>query len=220
MDHRQSPIVMTLPVLIAIVIATTGPALAHHAMGGETPTTIFEGLISGLAHPVIGVDHLAFVIGAGIAAAFLPFRLMLPGLFVAGTVAGCLLVVSGFSLPAQAAVVAASVIFAGTLVMSGARPSVGELAALFLVAGLFHGGAYAESIIGAEEAPLVAYLVGFAIIQYVVAAGAMLLVRQVWHSTSTRDVPPRLAGALIAGVGCAFLVNILTPLVVTAVFGA
>ena len=38
------------------------PALAHHALGGRIPSNFFEGFLSGLAHPVIGLDHLAFVV--------------------------------------------------------------------------------------------------------------------------------------------------------------
>jgi hypothetical protein len=51
----------------AMLLAT--PASAHHAMGGATPSNLWEGLLSGLAHPVIGLDHLAFVIAAGLIAA-------------------------------------------------------------------------------------------------------------------------------------------------------
>lgn len=46
--------------LIALVsaFALARPALAHHAMGNTTPNTFAEGLVSGLAHPIIGLDHL------------------------------------------------------------------------------------------------------------------------------------------------------------------
>ncbi|NJN32344.1 MAG: hypothetical protein HC824_19395, partial [Synechococcales cyanobacterium RM1_1_8] len=32
------------------------PALAHHPLGGRLPTNAFEGLMSGLAHPILGLD--------------------------------------------------------------------------------------------------------------------------------------------------------------------
>jgi urease accessory protein len=35
-------------------------------MGGDLPETHWLGLLSGLAHPVIGIDHLVFVLGVGI----------------------------------------------------------------------------------------------------------------------------------------------------------
>ena len=66
----------------ALVLASAAPASAHHVMGGMSPSTLFEGLLSGLAHPVIEMDHLAFVIALGLAAAFTSDGLRLVGLFV------------------------------------------------------------------------------------------------------------------------------------------
>jgi urease accessory protein len=52
---------MTAPILpktrllaltLAGLVAAT-PALAHHAMDGQTPSTFVQGLLSGLGHPVI-----------------------------------------------------------------------------------------------------------------------------------------------------------------------
>ena len=40
-------------------------AFAHHLMGGEVPTTAWQGLLSGLGHPIIGIDHFAFIVGVG-----------------------------------------------------------------------------------------------------------------------------------------------------------
>ena len=51
-------------------------------MDGETPTTLYEGLVSGLAHPVIGLDHLAFIVAAGLIAAVAGMSLFAPLLFV------------------------------------------------------------------------------------------------------------------------------------------
>ncbi|WRH65887.1 MAG: HupE/UreJ family protein [Planktothrix sp. GU0601_MAG3] len=45
------------------------PARAHHAFGGETPENFFQGFLAGLAHPIIGIDHFAFVISIGLIAA-------------------------------------------------------------------------------------------------------------------------------------------------------
>ena len=48
--------------LILVFAALTGltePAFAHHLMGGRTPATFGEGILSGLDHPIIGLDHFA-----------------------------------------------------------------------------------------------------------------------------------------------------------------
>lgn len=194
------------------VVASATPVLAHHAMGGETPDSLGTGLLSGLAHPVIGVDHLAFTIAVGLASAFGGARLLTPLAFVAATLVGCLIQVAGSTVPAAELAVAASIVILGGVVLSGR--SLGKLAllGLFAVPGLFHGWAYGESIVGAEPAPLLAYLVGFAAIQYAVAVGAGQLALRVWSATGPDALRPRLAGAIIAGIGLAYLTENLESL--------
>ncbi|MEQ8818190.1 MAG: HupE/UreJ family protein [Thalassobaculum sp.] len=194
--------------LVPIALAgSIGPVLAHHPMGGETPGTLATGLLSGLGHPIIGVDHLAFVIAVGLAAAFTGHRLLSPLAFVAATVAGCLLQVAGTVLPAAEFVIAASILLLGGIVLSGRRIASPALLGLFAVAGLFHGWAYGESIVGAEPTPLVAYLAGFSLIQYAIAAGSGYLVLRVWNAADRHAIHPRLAGAVIAGIGLTFLIE-------------
>ena len=194
--------------LVPIALAgSVGPALAHHAMGGETPDTLATGLLSGLGHPVIGIDHLAFVIAVGLAAAFTSRRLLSPLAFVAATVAGCLLHVAGSVLPAAEILIAASILLLGGIVLSGRRTGTPALLGLFAIAGLFHGWAYGASIVGAEPTPLIAYLAGFSLIQYAIAAGSGYLALRVWNAADQRAVHPRLAGAVVAGIGLTFLIE-------------
>ena len=191
--------------LTAILLLAAQPALAHHPMGGALPQTLWQGLLSGLGHPVIGLDHLAFVAGIGLAAAFAPRRLLAPLAYVAATLAGCLLLVAGVALPQVELVVALSVLLVGLLVLSGRRLPVGLSLALFALAGLFHGSAFAESIVGAETTPLLAYLAGFATIQFAIAVAVMALVRGLLRASEPGAVSARLAGALVAGIGFAVL---------------
>lgn len=189
------------------LVASAGPALAHHAMAGQTPDTLMTGLISGLAHPVIGIDHLAFVLAVGLAAAFTAKRLLSPLAFILATVAGCLVQVGGVALPAAEIVVAASILFLGAIVLSGRMPATPALLGFFALAGLFHGWAYGGAIVGAEATPLVAYLIGFAAIQYAIAIAAGHVALRIWNAGSPDAIRPRLAGAVIAGVGVAFLIE-------------
>ena len=46
----------------------TSPVLAHHPVAGKVPANFFEGFLSGLAHPILGPDHVAFVVAAGLLA--------------------------------------------------------------------------------------------------------------------------------------------------------
>ena len=206
MRYSIRPLVSVLGAIV-LVFAMVGTALAHHPMGGATPTIFWHGFLSGVGHPIIGIDHFAFVIAVGLASAVLPGRFLLPLAFVVATVAGCLMVASGVQLPMAEMVIAASVFLVGAAVMSGAALPVWMIAALFAIAGIFHGGAYAEAIIGAEQTPLMAYLAAFSLTQYAIAVCAMAVARGLWQSTSHLAVQPRLAGAVIAGVGLTFLVE-------------
>jgi urease accessory protein len=155
-------------VAIATMLFTIS-AWAHHPMGGETPSTLWQGLLSGLGHPIIGMDHFAFIVAIGLVSAFA--RLSSPAVplgLVAATVLGASLKWLGIYLPYAEVTVAISVVTAGLLVFrTPIRLKTTALAAL--VAALFHGYAYGEAIIGAEPAPLGAYLLGFSVIQMAIA---------------------------------------------------
>lgn len=52
----------------ALSLCAGGPAFAHHPLNGAPMTTFADGLLSGVGHPVLGFDHLFFVIAVGVAA--------------------------------------------------------------------------------------------------------------------------------------------------------
>ena len=150
-------------------------ASAHHAMGGRTPETLFEGLLSGIAHPVIGLDHLAFLVVVGLLTFGLrtPGRWIVPGAFAAATVLGTLVHLGAVDLPIAEAAIAVSLLTGGLLVLARAELSTLALSLAVAGFGLFHGYAYGESIVGAEQTPLLAYLAGFALVQYALIAGVV-----------------------------------------------
>lgn len=45
-----------------LVLLAPDAAPAHHLMDGALPATPWQGLLSGLAHPVVGLDHLAALV--------------------------------------------------------------------------------------------------------------------------------------------------------------
>ncbi|MFV3131586.1 HupE/UreJ family protein [Niveispirillum sp. KHB5.9] len=187
---------------LSSVVLAASPAFAHHMMDGEMPATFTQGLLSGLGHPIIGPDHLAFILAAGLAVAVARLPLMLPVLFVALSCLGVGVHVAGMNLPAAEIVVGLSVLVAGGAIASGRALPVAAWAVLFAIAGLFHGYAYGESIFGAETTPIVVYLLGLAVIQSVIALGAALLLR---HRAWIAGKLPRLLGGAVALVGLAAL---------------
>lgn len=194
--------------LAPLLVAITGlPAQAHHVMGGRTPSTFMEGLLSGLGHPVIGLDHLAFIVAIGVAAGAAALNLAIPALFIVASAIGVALHVRGVTLPDAELLVALSVVIAGTMIASGRSLQALVWAALFVAAGLVHGYAFGESIYGAEPSPLAAYLVGLVIVQAAVATAVALVARR----SAAAATEPRLAGAAIAGIGIAILAGQLLP---------
>ncbi|WP_242028453.1 HupE/UreJ family protein [Pseudanabaena sp. FACHB-2040] len=185
------------------------PAQAHHATGGSTPTNAFTGFISGLAHPVIGPDHFAFVVAVGLIAAFSLRGIVLPIAFVLATLAGTGLHLLGLTLPGAEIGVSLSVVLAGVVLATNRKLGVEPLAGLGALAGLLHGYAYGEAIVGAEMAPLAAYLAGFAVIQLLVSLGVFWAGRRVFNLSAGPSLNLRFAGFAIAGAGSAFLSSVL-----------
>jgi len=183
-------------------------AFAHHLMGGKIPATFGEGILSGLGHPVIGIDHLAAVVAVGCLAAAHRAGALLAIAFVVAMMCGVAVHLQAVSVPADEILVAVSVILLGAIVLSHRDLPVGGALALFVLVGLIHGYALGESIYGAERTPLAAYLIGLAGIQSAVALAAMTMARVIARKD---EVKLRLVGAGIAGIGLAVLVQQLIP---------
>lgn len=201
---------MILRRLTLSALALTGltlPAHAHHMMDGQLPNTLAQGLLSGLGHPVIGLDHLAFIAAVGVAIGAYRLNAAVALAFVGASMLGVLVHVGGVSIPGAELLVAASVLLVGVLLARGAALPAAGWTALFAVAGLFHGYAYGESIYGAEQTPLLAYLAGLFVIQSVIALGVAALTRQVMSS----PINARLGGAAVAGIGLAVLAGHILP---------
>lgn len=187
-----------------MLLIASSPAYAHHAMGGTTPDTLVQGLISGLAHPVIGLDHFAFLVVAILLSCALKgaARYIVPLAFVGATVGGTALHLGAANIPMSEMLVAVTVVVGAVLALTRNYLGAVVLSSIFAVSGILHGYAYGESIIGAEMTPLVSYLVGFAAIQYLIIAGGTLgLEKLTKHSEAMRNIAARVSGiaALLTG---------------------
>lgn len=191
---------------IAVQLSCSGSAFAHHPTGGKLPATLTDGLLSGIGHPVIGLDHLVFIVGIGLLAAVSGAGALLPVMFVVAMSAGLALHIGGVGLPGVELAIATSVALVG---LSLLRSRLGERkwleAGAFGAAGVFHGYALAESIIGAEPTPIVAYVVGLVACQSVIALGAYFAAHAAGAAAvGERPVvakPVRVAGAAILSFG-------------------
>jgi len=190
------------------LVLTAGTASAHHLMGGKIPSTFTEGFLSGVGHPIIGPDHLAFLVALGIAVGVARLSFVNPFLFLAAMACGVAAHVAAITIPAAELIVALSVLVAGILLVVDRRIPAGWWIGLFVIAGFFHGYAYGESIYGAEPTPLAAYLAGLVAVQAVVVVGVALMTRTLWKVWT---IAPRLVGAAICGVGFTVLVAQIIP---------
>ncbi|PSB00615.1 HupE/UreJ family protein [Merismopedia glauca] len=212
-NYRFFPNYQAYLKLVGFVLVTgictlvlTQPVLAHHALGGKLPSNFFEGFLSGLAHPIIGFDHFAFIVAVGAIAATKRQGVLIPILFVLTAMVGSILHLTGVNLPATELLVASSVLIFGILLGIKDSPKILVISALAALAGIFHGYAYAEAIFGAGTTPVAAYLTGFTTIQLLVAFVAFWLGKaSIKETTEGSSLSLRFAGWAIAGVGLSFL---------------
>jgi urease accessory protein len=180
--------------VLAIAMMIAEPAWAHHVMDGTLPQTFLDGLLSGFGHPVIGVDHLAAIVGVGILAALAGRSAAAVLAFSVAVIAGVGLHLTNVDLPASELFVGLTTLVLGALVIARQSMGAGLALLLFAVAGLVHGHALGESIVGAEASPLMAYLLGLLVMQSAIGVSVYAAVR------SLARWPARAAGLTIAGV--------------------
>ena len=197
---------------LALVALASGaaPAVAHHVMGGRMPATFSEGILSGLGHPVIGLDHLAAVVAVGCLAAAHRSASALAIAFVLAMIGGVALHLHGTAVPGAEILVALTVLALGALMALRRDMSAGAALVLFAIVGVIHGYALGESIYGAERAPLYAYLIGLAVIQIAITLAAAHVTRLLVRGSSDLSAV-RLVGAGIAGIGLAVLMQHVIP---------
>jgi len=195
---------------LASILVWTDPALAHHVMGGRMPVTFTDGLFSGLAHPIIGIDHFAALVAvACLAAAHRAGAALVVG-FVVAMIAGVAAHVHGVTVPAAEIMVALSVILLGAMLLRDRRIPAGAALGLFVATGLTHGYALGESIYGSESSPLIAYFIGLVVIQSALALAVMFAARAVLQRPSN-VLTLRLVGAGIVGIGLTVVMQQVIP---------
>lgn len=192
---------MARPFVALLALMAPTLALAHHFMDDAVPQTFAQGLLSGIGHPLIGLDHAAFIIGAGFVLAVVPYGMWGILALIGGSLCGAALHLLGVAIPGGEAGIALSVMLVGVIIGFRRRVPFLWLGSGLALAGILHGHAYAESIFGAEAAPLAAYLIGFSLIQSGVAAAAFAVHRRL---QTVRMLSPAL-GATVGAVGLVFL---------------
>ncbi len=184
-------------------LVASSAAFAHHPTGGAMPETAMEGLLSGLGHPIIGVDHLLFLVTAALVAAVC---------FTDKAKAVKALVAYMVSLIVAVTVIAytdaphwvepaigLSLLVMGVCLWMKKNLSAGFATTFSLAAGAVHGFAYAEAVIGAEPTPIGMYLLGLFMIQTTIMLVSFFGIHH-WMASSPRAV--RMFSQVLASAAC------------------
>jgi len=197
-----------LAVIGGLLMISSSPAFAHHAMGGMIPETFSQGFLSGLAHPIIGLDHFAFLIVAILLSCALKgaARYLVPMTFIGATLGGTVLHLGAANIPMVETLVALTVVAGGVLVLTRNYPGAIVLSGVFAVSGILHGYAYGEAIVGSEATPLMAYLIGFSAIQYAIIVGGVVGMEKIAsRSEKVRSIAARVSSIAAFLTGGLFL---------------
>jgi len=195
---RTRPLPVELTVTLAVLLAlAAAPAHAHVQQGQAA------GFLTGLRHPVSGLDHVLAMVAVGLWGAQLgaPAVWLLPVTFPMVMAFGGFLGLVGVPLPGVEVGIALSAILLGLAVATQARPPLWAAAALVGFFAVFHGHAHGTELPPGQSGLL--YSIGF-----VVATGCLHgvgIAIGVVHRWSAGRVALRAAGVLVAAAGVYFL---------------
>ena len=168
------PFLLTQQLLSALVLSfflltfLADPVLAHHpfGMGNSSDLSVLQSLLSGFGHPLLGPDHLLFMLGIALVGLKKTKQWVLPllGVGLAGSALVHLQPLPDLLSPWAEALVSLSLAIEGLIVLN-----IFSAKWLFPMFAL-HGYLLGSTIIGAEPSPLIGYFFGLLLSQ-----GSLLL---------------------------------------------
>ncbi|BAQ59676.1 nickel-binding accessory protein UreJ-HupE [Geminocystis sp. NIES-3708] len=189
-------------------------ALVSYNTENILPDNFYTGLMAGLAHPIIALNHLTFIIGVGLLGSLCSWGIIIAVVFVLTSILGTFVNLMSINLPVPELIISLSVSTIGLMLAKSKLPKNFTAITLTLIAGIFHGYSYGESIIGAKNTPLFAYITGFVSIQVIVIF-CYYKFSKLWQNKSSDNSSPssslivRLIGCGIFGMGITFMSNFL-----------
>jgi urease accessory protein len=190
---------MRFVAVLAAVAFFPGIAFAHTGFHFES------GFASGLAHPLLGIDHVLAMIGVGILAWQIGGRALwaMPAAFLAMMAAGGLAGFAAFDMPFVELGIALSIVAVGAAIAVRQTLPTALAACLVGFFAMFHGFAHGAEVPG--DAGALGYMAGF-----LVASGALHVAGLGVGRFAARLRPTalRFGGAAIALAGLAFVAGI------------
>jgi len=186
------------PWLLLAVLFLQVARLEAHVQVGQA-----AGFLTGLMHPVSGLDHVLAMIAVGLWGAQLgaPAIWLLPVTFPMVMAFGGFLGLLGIPVPGVEIGIALSAILLGAMVAREARPSLAVAAALVAFFAVFHGHAHGTELPPGQSGLM--YSMGF-----VTATGCLHgvgIAIGVIHAWPAGKFALRLAGGAVALAGVSFL---------------
>ncbi|MDT8326159.1 MAG: HupE/UreJ family protein [Roseovarius sp.] len=183
----------TLAILVALLAAS--PAAAH------LPEGDYGSFLSGVTHPLFGLDHVLAMIAVGLWASQIGGRALwaVPTAFVGAMVMGFLAALAGLNLPFVETMIMASTMVLGLVVALALRPSPALAMGAVAVFALFHGHAHGSEL---GQAQAVQFGVGFAIATALLhAAGISVAFTAARETKGGAAMPLRVMGGATALIG-------------------
>jgi urease accessory protein len=184
------------------LLLVCGPALAHAQKGQAA------GFVTGLLHPVSGLDHVVAMVAVGLWGAQLgrPAIWALPVTFPLVMAMGGFLGLLGVPLPGAEIGIALSALALGLAVAAAWRPPLSVAACMVGFFAIFHGYAHGTELPPGQSG--LTYSLGF-----VMATGclhALGITIGLVHRWPAGQIAMRGLGALVAGAGVYFLAGAIT----------
>lgn len=173
------------------------PAWAHEQSGQAA------GFVTGMLHPVSGLDHVLAMVAVGLWGAQLgaPAIWLLPVTFPLVMAFGGFLGLLGVPLPGVEVGIAVSAILLGAMVATQSRPPLWLAAALVGFFAVFHGHAHGTELPAGESGLL--YSIGFVIVTGLLHATGIAI--GLVHRWRKGRIALRGAGAVVGAAGVFFL---------------
>lgn len=186
---------------IALAAAASAPSVAFAHVGGHGDM----GLVSGLSHPISGLDHVLAMVMVGLLASQVGGRAtwLAPAAFVSAMVVGGVLGATGVPLRFFEVGIALSVVVLGFAVALSMRISTAIAVGLAALFAVFHG--YAHGFETPDNANGVAYVAGFLATTSFLIGASLLVGKPVKRGTFAGVTIVRSLGSATALAGVVLL---------------
>ena len=152
---------------------------------------------------------MAFIVVLGIVAPLMRAGIPMILAFVATAAIGTYARAVNFDYPYVEQLVSLSVVAAGLLIALGLGARKLIWVPLALIAGLLHGYAFGEEVLGADGPVIAAYMIGVTVVCLAIVLAAMLLSSKVLFLSEAGSRPLRIGGALVSILGIILLAQLM-----------